>query len=293
MRNYPLQNTYRGYRPAGELRAEVEEWWRDLEEEERRRRGGYYAPLATQWSPGIAAWQSGGGLSPPGVPPSMIRQVPGALPTTGWGMAAQPSTTVLLRQWIPYGAGGVAGGAGGAGTSGLNDAALKELADLIYSRSMAQVSSDFGRRGMMSSSMYGAASARAAAEAQLLAYEMRQAQLQSQLQLRQLELQAQQLRQQAEAERHRYELQRQSLMESQYWRQMAQRMSAIPELPDISEVLEPSLPYRGKYPSWAGWPEWKIGYRPTASAVSQRRPPTPWEREMGLTPAGASGFLGA
>ena len=84
---------------------------------------------------------------------------------------------------------GVGGGPGGGG-----------LGDLLYSRGMAQISGDLGRRGLMSSSIYGQASARMAAESQLAEYQYGlQAQQQAfsqNLQTQQLGLQRQQLSQQ-------------------------------------------------------------------------------------------------
>jgi len=148
---------------------QVVDWWGGLSEEERRRLGGYWWPNAF---------------------------------TTPYGPTGASLTRVTGRTWVPFGAQspGIAGTiswAGPQGQSGLGgdrSGQYQQLANLLFGRTMAQVSGEFGRRGLMGSTMYGAASARASAEAQLAAWQMEQTMRQLGMQERQVGIQEAQLR---------------------------------------------------------------------------------------------------
>lgn len=102
---------------------------------------GWWKPLRDPTRPGNIEWD------PLGTMPAGTR-------VTGLDNRGMPF------QYINAPQDGMGGGSGGGG-----------LANLLYSRGMAQVSGDLGRRGLMSSSIYGQASARMAAESQLAEYQ--------------------------------------------------------------------------------------------------------------------------
>ena len=93
----------------------------------------------------------------------------------GFAGGAQQVMRQQFQQFTPpQAAGGLpapGGAPGGFGVGGQDFGAMQEgLAQTLFEQTMAPVAADFGRRGLASSSMFGAATARASAEAQMNAF---------------------------------------------------------------------------------------------------------------------------
>ncbi len=133
----------------------------------------------------------------PGDPGWMV----GVPPEAQWHLEGPPDQPTAAA--APAAAAGTPPGYGAApAPSWRSTPEWGQFSRLLYNRTMAQVSGDLGRRGLMSSSMYGAASARAGVEAQLSGWQMREqaasAEHQRQYDLAQLAFQREQLQRQTE-----------------------------------------------------------------------------------------------
>ena len=160
---------------------------------------------------------------------------------------------------------------------------LADLADLFYGKAMAQVSSDFGRRGLMSSSMYGQASARAAAESQLMAWDALERQRSLDIQEKQVKLMGQQLAMQKQDMYERWQMQREEMDYMDRWKELDRAVQLRRLAPDTAPKAT-QIGGSGGQQGLGG------AYQPTGA---QRRQPTAWEQSMGIVPTGTSGYTRA
>lgn len=149
----------------------------------------------------------------------------------------RPGEGIFTTVRRPEGGGAWAGrpvGAAAAGGPGIPSqySGQQDIANLLYGRSMEQVSGDFASRGLVGSSMYAQASARAAAESQLAAWTLAERQAQ-------FNLQAYQVRQQVQLGWANVRLNRQQLrtqwdewlggmQQQDYWNRMQAYSRAAP-----------------------------------------------------------------
>ncbi len=165
-------------------------------------------------------------------------------------LQAQIHQDFLARQ---QGSQGVAG-QGGMGAGGAMPQGYVDMKNLLFRQSMGPLAADYGRRGIMSSSLYGAASATVGVQSALGAYQMWLNQRQVDLQQRQLEhnilMDQEQARRLRDELRQRWDIHMSGLNQTGAW-QFIDRNIGLQSAPPPTDNFGYQNPY-GQYGPGAG-----------------------------------------